>query len=531
MATQSRRLFTWLGKQFPTSQSAFSRFTEQFQTNTTEVDSTRADVATLLSNNVTVIIPALNEQERIASVVTYALSDPATAQVIVIDDSSIDDTVQLARAAGATVYTSSMLGKGGSMKDGLAYVKTPYVAYLDGDLAGLEDHIISRMCSPLANDEADFVKAKFGRSSGRVTELTAKPMIKVFFPELAYFAQPLGGMIAARTSLLQSLNFEDGYGVDIGLLIDAHLAQARLTQVDIGSLEHDSQSLNSLALMAAEIGRVIFNRAKTAGRLNVDQISAMYEAQRQSSGEIDFLLSRRAGRKKLFLLSMDSTVTATNFCFELARASGQLETLNAIEKDSFSDPTENTKAVAKVFQFVHKKKFEEVAVSIALRADIIELVNQLRREGFMVGVISDGFNIAAEIIRKRIFADFSIDHYIEFTHEVCTGNVRVNAAFLDPLKPDIGPVCKSNVVKHFELDDQSEPLESIWAIGNQLSDLPLLKLAHRAFTIAPSSTLLANNPQIEQIDSYACALLKMRANKSELRPTELTKTVDPMPLY
>jgi hypothetical protein len=81
------------------------------------------------------------------------------------------------------------------------------------------------------------VKARFGRGGGRVTELTARPMLQVFFPELARFSQPLGGLVAARASLLKALGFEEGYGVDVGLLIDAHRAGARLVEVDIGSLD------------------------------------------------------------------------------------------------------------------------------------------------------------------------------------------------------------------------------------------------------------------------------------------------------
>src|SRR3989338_4858448 len=68
----------------------------------------------------TVVIPALNEAKHISEVVAYALADPATAEVIVIDDSSIDSTAELARLAGAKVLTSSMLGKGASMHDGVA---------------------------------------------------------------------------------------------------------------------------------------------------------------------------------------------------------------------------------------------------------------------------------------------------------------------------------------------------------------------------------------------------------------------------
>jgi glucosyl-3-phosphoglycerate synthase len=242
----------------------------------------------------TVVIPALNEARRIADVVAYALADEATAEVLVIDDSSIDDTARLARQAGARVITSTMLGKGASMGDGAAAAKEDLLVYLDGDLSGLRPGIITDLCRPLLRGQADFVKARFGRGGGRVTELTAKPMLKVFFPEVAHFAQPLGGIVAARRSLLRSLSFETGYGVDIGLLVDAQRAGARLAEVDIGSLEHDSQPLLDLTLMANEVSRVIYSRARAAGRLHVEQVIAMYESQRQAQAELDYILTRRA---------------------------------------------------------------------------------------------------------------------------------------------------------------------------------------------------------------------------------------------
>ena len=84
----------------------------------------------------TVVIPALNEAARVADVVRHALADPATAEVIVVDDSSIDDTARLARRAGAEVITSTMLGKGASMRDGVGAARCDLIVYLDGDLAG-----------------------------------------------------------------------------------------------------------------------------------------------------------------------------------------------------------------------------------------------------------------------------------------------------------------------------------------------------------------------------------------------------------
>ena len=451
---------------------------------------------------VTVVIPALNEAKRIASVVAYALADPATAEVVVVDDSSIDDTAALAREAGARVVTSTMLGKGPSMHDGLLAAQCEFVAYLDGDLAGLRPGIVSDLCAPLRRGEADFVKARFGRGGGRVTELTAKPMLKVFFPELAEFGQPLGGIIAARRSLLQQLVFEDGYGVDIGLLVDAHRAGARLAEVDIGSLEHDSQPLHDLTVMANEVSRVIYGRARAAGRLHTEQITAMFETQRQAAAVLEYILTRRRSRQRLLLLDMDGTITTSRFAVELSRATGQETALMELLDNAEDDAATRSDRIAALFRFVHRQQFERVARSAPLRPGVIEFVNRMRRAGFMVGVLSDSYFIAADIVRRRVFADFALAHTLQFDADVCSGQVRLNPAFLPRVAGEGEPVCKSHVLRRFKADDVGLPVTECWAVGDNLNDLGLLRLADRGFAIEPRAAALRDEPGITVIQSF-----------------------------
>ncbi len=448
-----------------------------------------------------VVIPALNEAARIADVVRHALADPATAEVIVVDDSSIDDTAQLARHAGAEVVTSSMLGKGASMCDGVGMASCELVVYLDGDLAGLRPGIVTDLCRPLVQGSADFVKARFGRTGGRVTELTAKPMLKVFFPELAHFAQPLGGLVAARVSLLKALRFENGYGVDIGLLIDAHRAGARLAEVDIGSLENDSQPLIDLTAMANEISRVIYTRARAAGRLHMEQIVAMYETQRQATATLDYILTRRRGRTRLILLDMDGTLTPDRYVVELARATGHDAALARL-LDGHDDAATRSERIAALFKFVHQQQFERVAHSLPIRPGVITCVNRLRRAGFMVGVVSDSYFVAAEIVRRRVFADFALAHTMQFDAEVCSGELRINPAFL-ARQGDPGPaICKSHVIRRLR-EDRSEPrLADCWALGDNINDLGMLRAADRAFAIDPKSPLLAEVPGLTILSSF-----------------------------
>lgn len=456
-----------------------------------------------------VVIPALNEAARIASVVRYALADPATAEVVVVDDSSIDDTAELARAAGARVITSTMLGKGTSMLDGVGAASCELLVFLDGDLAGLREGIVSDLCRPLLAGEADFVKARFGRGGGRVTELTAKPMLKVFFPELAHFSQPLGGIIAGRCTLLKSLPFEEGYGVDIGLLIDAHRAGAKLAEVDIGSLEHDSQPLPDLTVMANEVSRVIYARARAAGRLHVEQITAMYETQRHATASFEYILTRRRGRTKLALLDMDGTLTTGRFALELARATGREDALRALLDGGTAaaaglsvDAATRSQGIAAVFRFVHRREFERVAHASEIRPGAIEFVNRLKRAGFMVGVVSDSYFVAAEIVRRRVFADFALAHTLQFDSDICNGELRLNPAFM-PMDGGAGDaLCKSHVVRRFRADDKAPAVKDVWALGDNLNDLAMLRLADRGFVIDPKSPALVGLPGVQVVASF-----------------------------
>ena len=137
---------------------------------------------------ITVIIPALNEETTVGKVVALVKKSPLVTEVLVVDDKSMDNTVDEARKEGATVITSTKLGKGTSMKDGILVAKNELIVFLDADIITYSDNIIEELTLPLLNDQADFVKSYFTRQAGRVTELVAKPLLSILYPSFPNFS-------------------------------------------------------------------------------------------------------------------------------------------------------------------------------------------------------------------------------------------------------------------------------------------------------------------------------------------------------
>lgn len=440
----------------------------------------------------TVVIPALNEARTIASVVRFALRDPWVREVLVIDDGSVDDTADLATRAGARVVASSMLGKGISMQDGLAEASTEFVVYLDADLKGLRRAMLRALIEPLRSGEADFVKARFSRAAGRVTALTAKPLLRLYFPELSHLHQPLGGIVAARRDVLRQLRFENDYGVDVGLVIDAIKAGARVAEVDIGRITHDSQSLEALSEMACQVSRVILERAAEWGRLRLSFMRHQHEINRRQAALRPVGLRRLHGARGLALIDMDGTLLDGRFVAALGEATGRTAALSDLLDHATMDPVRRTRRIAALFKGVPKSTFEQVARSLPLMPGAIELVVGLRRRGFVVGIVTDSYRIAAETVRLRVFADFSLSHVMAFRRETATGRVTLCPFMSHQGGCEEHAICKHNVLLHL-LEESGIPPSATLAVGDGENDRCLLARAGRSFAFNPKSQVVAKS--------------------------------------
>ena len=230
---------------------------------------------------VSVVVPARNEAETIGATIERIEAD----QVIVVDASS-DGTAELAARAGAEVHPQQdllpqfgpVLGKGDAMWRTLSVVRGDVVVYLDADSENFGEHFVTRLVEPLEGHGIEFVKAHYRRpfkvgseqlpeGGGRVTELTAKPLLKAFFPELADIHQPLAGEVAARRSLLERIPFATGYAVEMAMLIDVwrEVGRSAIAQADLDVRQNRHQPLAELRPMAETVLGVVLGKQGLGG--------------------------------------------------------------------------------------------------------------------------------------------------------------------------------------------------------------------------------------------------------------------------
>jgi glucosyl-3-phosphoglycerate synthase len=241
---------------------------------------------------ISVCLPARDEAATIGPILEdlLPLIDAGVVDQVVVVDDSEDGTADIARALGAEVHEQSALcgalgpvqGKGDAMWRALSVLTGDVVCYLDADSRQFGPHYATALAGAVAcPGPVAFAKGFYRRpwdggtdevqpvGGGRVTELTARPLLKAFYPGLAAVRQPLAGEVAARRDLLEAVPFLCGYSVDIALLIDAWriLGLDGMGQVDLDVRQNRHRPLEELGPMAEAVLGAVLHRLRLDGRM------------------------------------------------------------------------------------------------------------------------------------------------------------------------------------------------------------------------------------------------------------------------
>lgn len=242
---------------------------------------------------VSVVLPARETATTIGPILDVLAPMSACGlldEVVVVDAASADGTAAEAALHGARVLQESellaehgpALGKGDAMWRGVSATCGDVVIFLDADTEDFVDRFVCDLLWPILSDPAvHLVKGAFARpfrtesgaivvnGGGRVTELAARPLLNLFAPELAGFAQPLAGEMAARRTFLEQIPFPVGYGIETSMLVDAlHMCGLdALAEADLGTRQNRHQSLRSLSAMSYAVLVALSRRVPALGEI------------------------------------------------------------------------------------------------------------------------------------------------------------------------------------------------------------------------------------------------------------------------
>ncbi|MGQ9474951.1 MAG: glucosyl-3-phosphoglycerate synthase [Actinomycetota bacterium] len=247
---------------------------------------------------VSVCLPSLNEASTIGPILETIVEElmtrvPLVDQLCVVDGGSKDGTIEQARKAGAEVYRQEEIlsgryapqGKGDALWRSMYCMRGDIIIWMDSDIRNFHPRFVYGILGPLlTRPDIRFVKGFYQRpfraehrllptGGGRVTELVARPLLSLFYPELTALIQPLSGEYGGDRSLLESIPFFSGYGVEIGMLIDIYSRYGMevIGQVDLEERHHRNQTLPALGRMAFQVMQAVLVRLQEEGRLSFSE--------------------------------------------------------------------------------------------------------------------------------------------------------------------------------------------------------------------------------------------------------------------
>ncbi len=358
-------------------------------------------MTSLVYDNFTVVIPAFNEGKTAANVISEVLKIKEVSELIFVNDGSDDDTekrIQKFLKNSRFIYLkhSRNKGKGLALRSGIKKSKNEVILLLDADLKNITALKIRKIALPVLRGEVDFSRGSFDLARGRVTEIAVKPMMKILFPDL-YFNQPISGQVCAKKQFLESVNLENRWGVDIGILLDAIEAGQRIVEVNIGRLEHKAQTDQEKAEMAEQVMETMIRKAGLIQR-----------------------------KYRLIIFVLDETLINPGSVKQIYEKLGiilPLEKIQALyEKKKITYREWMTKRAA-LYLGLKKVAVEEFCQNVPLVQYAPEVIKALQKRKCQIAIISSIFSSIVEPLAKRLGVDIVDCAFLEQKNGKFTGKI------------------------------------------------------------------------------------------------------------
>jgi phosphoserine phosphatase SerB len=314
----------------------------------------------------------------------------------------------------------------------------------------------------------------------------AKPLLSLLFPEADKFEQPLSGMIAGKREFFEKIKFEEHYGVDIGILIDMIQLGARIVEVNIGSITHKSKQLHQLGKMSNDVTATILKRAKSLPSYNLDTL----ETTSFILDQMEFAVRQNLmPLNKMAIFDMDNTILMGRLIDKLAdkyKFSKEMYDIITTNQESFLITT----LIARLLKGLKISQLIETLDEIDLVPDAVEIIAELKSRGYVVGIVSDGYEFAAQHIRNKVGVNFAIANELEFSDGVATGEIKILSYYARTNKSLCNHnFCKSNVMLHLS-EKYDIPLSNIVAVGDSDYDACMVKHAGLGVAFCSNSRIL-----------------------------------------
>ncbi|MFA6489281.1 MAG: HAD-IB family phosphatase [Candidatus Micrarchaeia archaeon] len=353
----------------------------------------------IVPERVSVIIPCFNEARTLGAIIEESKKCWMTKEIIVVDDGSSDGTAAVAQEFGAhLVRHGKNMGKGVAIMSGARAAKNSVLVFIDGDLEDFSHESISTLAGPVLKNEARFCKATFGRESGRVTELVAKPLLGLVYPE-SRLSQPLSGQFCIRKELLLSLDVSLDWGIDISIVLSALKKGEKIAEADIGELRHKHRELDQLAGTAREVTKTILQNA-----------------------------GFRAKKHKLIIFDFDGALIPGSSIGKIFGALGmgkKLAMLRAMHRSGRMNEEELTHRIAHALRGQTTGEIAAIASKIKPSPYAIETLEYLKRMGYRLAIVSFAFkSVICSVLPEGHF-DAMICPELEEMEGVLTGKARI----------------------------------------------------------------------------------------------------------